>query len=338
LIAAAMLVATAAAAQPGYSVAKRVVLGGEGGWDYLTYDGSSDRLFISRSSHVLVLDGNSYAVVGDIPGTPGVHGIAVAPEFSLGFVSNGRGDSVTIFSLKTLHKFGEIKAGQNPDAIIYDRASRLVFAFNGKSRDVTAIAAATGKVAGTIALGGKPEFAAADGKGKVYVNIEDKNEVVAIDARKLKVAARWALAPCEEPSGMAMDAAHRRLFIGCSNKMMAVVDADSGKVLATPAIGEGVDANGFDPETGLAFSSNRDGTLTVVHEDAPDKFAVVADVPTQKGARTMALDSKTHRVFLVTADFGPAPAATAEQPHPRPSILPGTFTLLVVGTGAAAQK
>jgi DNA-binding beta-propeller fold protein YncE len=324
-------VAATGEASQGYHLIKKAVLGGEGGWDYLIVDSPNRRLYVSRGTKVLVIDADTYAPVGEIPDTQGVHGIAIAPELGRGFTSNGRAGTVTIFDLKTLQKLGEAKAGQNPDAIVYDPASRRVFAFNGRSQDATAIDAASGAVAGTIALGGKPEFSAVDAKGKVYVNIEDKNEVVAIDARKLTVEARWPLAPCDEPSGMAIDAELRRLFIGCHNKMMAVVDADSGKVLAAPAIGEGVDANAFDPETGLAFASNGDGTLTVVREETPAKFSVAENVATQKGARTMALDSRTHRVFLVTADFAPAAAATTEHPHPRPSPLPGTFTLLVFG-------
>jgi YVTN family beta-propeller protein len=269
-------------------------------------------------------------VVGEIPDTPGVHGIALAPEFGRGFVSNGRGNNVTIFDLKTLATTGHVAAGQNPDAIIYDPSTKRVFAMNGRSGDITAIDAATGDVAGTIPVGGKLEFAAADGKGNLFVNVESKSEIAAIDAQKLALLARWPLAPCEEPSGLAMDVAHRRLFAGCDNKMMAVVDADTGKVMATPPIGEGVDANAFDPGTGYAFSSNgRDATLTVVHEDLPGKFAVIDNVPTQRGARTMTLDPKTHEVFLVTADYGPPPAPTAENPRPRPPILPDTFVVLV---------
>ena len=324
--------------KPAYHMLQKVLLGGAGGWDYLTVDSSARRLYISRSTHVMVVDADTYAEVGDIPDTPGVHGIAIAPESGRGFTSNGRGDSVSIFDLKTLRSLGQIPVGKNPDAIIYDPATRRVFAFNGRSQDATAIDAATGTVVGTIALGGKPEFAAADGAGMVYVNLEDKSEVVALDSAKLAIQHRWPLKPCEEPTGMAMDAQRRRLFIGCGNRMLAVVDADSGRVIATPAIGEHVDAVAFDPATGLAFSSNGDGTLTVVREDSPEKSTVVADVPTRKGARTMALDLKTHRAFLVTADFGPAPAPTAEQPHPRPSILPGTFTLLVYGDDTAPPQ
>lgn len=318
-------------AERSYHLVKKVVLGGEGGWDYLTVDGAARRLYISRGTRVMVLDADTYAVVGEIPNTEGVHGIAIASALGRGFTSNGRANTVTIFDLKTLKVLGSAKTGENPDAIIYDPASRRVFTFNGRSSDSTAIDAASGAVAGTVALGGRPEFATSDGEGKIYVNLEDKSAVVAVDSRALSVKATWPLAPCEEPSGMALDQAHRRLFIGCHNKMMAVMDADNGHVVATPPIGQGVDANGFDPDSGLAFSSNGDGTLTVVHEDSPEKFGVVDNVSTQRGARTMALDSKTHNIFLVTAEFGPPPAATPDRPRPRPSMLPGTFTLLVFG-------
>jgi DNA-binding beta-propeller fold protein YncE len=279
----------------------------------------------------MVVDADNYTVVGDIPGTDGVHGIALAPELGRGFTSNGRANAVTIFDLKTLKVLGTAPTGEGPDAIIYDPASKRAFTFNGRGGSATAIDAASGTPAGTITLGGRPEFAAADGQGHVYNNLEDKSELLQIDSQKLTITARWPLAPCDSPSGLAIDREHRRLFVGCHNQMMAIVDADSGKVLATPAIGQGVDANAFDPGTQLAFSSNGDGTLTVVHEDSPDKFTSIASVPTQRGARTMALDLKTHRVILVTAEFGPAPAPTAAQPRPRPQAVPGSFTLLVVG-------
>jgi DNA-binding beta-propeller fold protein YncE len=315
----------------GYHLLAKKVLGGEGFWDYLALDAAARRLYISRGTHVMVLDADSYQVVGDIPNTEGVHGIALAPEFGRGFVSDGRANQVTIFDLKTLKTLGTAKTGEGPDAIIYDPASKRAFTFNGHGGSSTAIDAATGQVAGTIPLDGRPEFAAADGAGQVYANLEDKSAVVVLDSKALTVKTRWPLAPCEEPSGMAMDTAHRRLFIGCHNKMMAIMDADSGHVLATPPIGQGVDANTFDAGTGLAFSSNGDGTLTVVHEDSPDKFSVVENVQTQRGARTMALDTNAHRVYLVTAEFGPPPPATAEHPHPWPTIKPDTFTLLVFG-------
>ncbi len=253
------------------------------------------------------------------------------PSSAAAFTSNGRSNTVTIFDLKTLKTLGTVKTGEGPDAIVYDPASRRVFTFNGRGGSSTAIDAATGTVAGTIPLGGDPEFAAADGQGHVYVNLEDKSMVVQLDSRALSVKSRWPLAPCESPSGMAMDREHRRLFVGCHNKMMAVMDADSGRVVATPAIGQGVDANRFDLATGLAFSSNGDGTLTVVREHSPDRFSVVENVETQRGARTMELDPKTHNVFLVTAKFGAPPAPTPEHPHPRPTIVPGSFTLLVLG-------
>jgi YVTN family beta-propeller protein len=324
--------ANAAPGPSGYHLLKKITLGGEGSWDYITFDSPTRRLFISRQTKVIVLDVDSEKVVGEIPNTEGVHGIALAPEFNRGFTSNGRANTVTIFDMKTLAVIDTVQAGTNPDAIVYDPASKRVFAMNGRSSNSTAIDAAKGKVVGTIALTGKPEFAAADGAGHVYVNIEDKNEMWQIDSQKLTATTHWSLAPCKEPSGLAMDVEHRRLFAGCDNKMIAVVNADTGKVVATPEIGDGVDANGFDPGTGFVFSSNGEsGTLTVIHEDTPDKYAVVENVPTQKSARTMTLDPKTHEVFLVAAQFGPRPAATPETPRPRPPVLPNSFVVLVYG-------
>jgi len=319
-----------AAAGPGYHVATTYKVGGEGGWDYLTMDSDARRLYISRATHVIVLDADSGKSVGDIADTPGVHGIALAPELGKGFISNGREGTVSVFDIKTLATSNKVKVGENPDAILYDPATKRVFTFNGRSQDSTAIDAASGKVLGTIKLDGKPEFAASDAKGEIFVNIEDKSELVAIDPNKLEVKSKWPLAPCTEPSGLSMDRKNRRLFVGCDNKMMAVVDADSGKVLATPTIGEGVDATAFDAETGLAFASCGEGVLTVVKEESPDKFSVAESVPTKRGARTLALHSKTHNVFVVTADFGPPPAPTADNPHPRRSIVPDTFVVLVV--------
>ena len=331
-----LLVATVAlaAAAPEYKVVNTYKVGGDGGWDYLTADSSARRLYISRATHVIVLDLDSGKTVGDIADTPGVHGIALAPELGRGFTSNGREGTVSIFDLKTLATSSKVKVGDNPDAILYDPATKRVFTFNGRSQDSTAIDATNGKVLGTIKLDGKPEFAASDGKGGLWVNIEDKSELVSIDPNKLEVKSKWPLAPCTEPSGLSIDKKNHRLFVGCDNKMMAVVDADTGKVLATPAIGEGVDATAFDDETGLAFAScGGDGVLTVVKEESPDKFSVAENAPTEKGARTLALDSKTHNVFVVTAKFGPPPAATADNPHPRRSIVPDSFVVLVVGPG-----
>src|SRR5271169_3664281 len=299
-----LLATVAAAADPGYHLINTYKLGGEGGWDYITLDSSSRRLYISRATHVIVIDADSGKPVGDIPDTPGVHGIALAPELGRGFISNGREGTVTIFDIETLKLITKVKVGDNPDAILYDPATKRVFTFNGRSQDSTAIDAAKGTVLGTIKLEGKPEFAVSDGKGEIFVNIEDKSQLDAIDPAKLEVKSRWPLAPCEEPSGLSIDRKNRRLFAGCDNKMMAVVDADSGKVIATPAIGEGVDATAFDPGTGLAFASCGEGVLTVVKEESPDKFSVAENVPTQRGARTLALDSKPHNVFVVTAQFG----------------------------------
>ncbi len=323
--------AALAADSPGYHVTRKLEIGGEGGWDYLTVDSAARRLYVSHATKVVVIDADSGAVVGEIPNTDGVHGIALAPELGRGFISNGRASTITIFDLKTAKRIEDVKStGQNPDAILYDPASRRVFAFNGRSHDATVLDAASGKVAGTIALEGKPEFATSDGAGRVFVNIEDRSSLSVIDVRKLAVEKTWPLAPCEEPSGMAIDREHKRLVVGCSNKLMAFVDAVSGKVVGTVPIGAGVDANGYDPGTGLAFASCGEGTLTIASADGAAKYAVAQSVETQRGARTMALDEKTHSVFLATAKFGPPPSPTAENPRPRPSIVAGSFTILVV--------
>jgi DNA-binding beta-propeller fold protein YncE len=315
-----------------YHLLEKLSVGGEGGWDYLTLDAAARRLYISRGTRVIVLDVDSGKTVGEIPGTEGVHGIALAPDLHRGFTSNGRSSTVTAFDTGTLAVVGSVKAtGDNPDAIIYDPASRRVFTFNGRGKNATAIDAATATVAGTIPLDGKPEFAAADGKGRVFVNIEDKNQISVIDSRALRVEKSWPIAACDEPSGLAMDRKNGRLFTVCHNRSMAVLDAETGRVVASVPIGEGVDAAAWDPATSLAFASNGDGTLTVVKQDGPDAYHVVENAVTQRSARTMALDEKTHRVFLAAAEFGPAPAPTAEQPRPRAPMLPNSFTILVLG-------
>src|SRR5713101_3105780 len=278
----------------GYKIIKTIPVSGEGGWDYVTVDSDARRVYVSHATHVVVLDADTYAVLGDIPDTQGVHGIALAPDLGRGFVSNGRANNVTIFDLKTLKTISTVSAGTNPDAIVYDSGTKRVFTLNGRSKDATAINAADGAVVGTLALGGKPEFAVADGKGSIYVNIEDTSELVKFDAQKLTVTHRWPQKPCQEASGLAIDVKNRRLFAGCDNKMMAVMNADTGKVITRLPIGDGVDANGFDPETGFAFASCGEGVLTVAHEDSADTFRVVQSVPTQRGARTMAVDLKTH--------------------------------------------
>jgi DNA-binding beta-propeller fold protein YncE len=308
-----------------YRVVKTISIPGDEGWDYVGVDSAARRVYVSHGSHVVVLDGDTYAIVGDIPETLGVHGIAIDAEAGRGFTSNGRANTVTIFDLKSLKTLGTVKAGSNPDAIVYDPATKRVFTMNGRSQDTTAINAADGSVAGTLALGGKPEFAVADSQGNIFVNIEDKSELVQFDSKNLKVLNRWPMAPCQEASGLAADWKSRRLFAGCDNKMMAVINADSGKVVASVPIGEGVDANGFDPETNLAFASTGDGNLTVAHEDAPDKYSVSATVATKKSARTMGLDLKSHKIFLPAADFDP-PAAGER----RGKMKPGSFVVLVV--------
>jgi DNA-binding beta-propeller fold protein YncE len=319
------------AADPGYHVIKKLQPGGIGGWDYLTVDGEARRLYISRSTHVIVVDIDTDKVVGDIADTPGVHGIAIARELNRGFTSNGRANTATIFDLKTLKVLGQVKTGENPDAILYDPAFKRVFTFNGRGKDATVFEAATGAVAGTIALGGKPEFAAADGKGRVYVNIEDTNEVVEIDSRKLSLTKRFSLKPCEEPTGMGLDAAHHRVYSGCHNRVMTILDTEIGRVIATVPIGEGVDGNGFDPKTGLAFSANGDGTLTVVRESSPGRYDVLETVTTQRGSRTMAIDPKTHNIYLPAAQFSPQATSTVEGSRPRPTMIKDSFSVLVIG-------
>ena len=288
----------------GYSVSKKIPIPGSGSWDYLTIDEAARRLYVSHGTQVEVLDIDSPAVVGNIPKTLGVHGVAIAPELGRGFVSNGQASTVTIFDLKTLKPISEVPTGQKPDAIIFDPATSRVFAFNGGSNSATAIDAATGKVAGTVDLGGGPEFAAADGNGYVFDNLEDESLVLKINSRDLKVEQRWPTAPCSSPSSMAMDRANRRLFVGCRSKVMAVLDADSGKVITTVPIGDHVDATAFDPDTKLIFNSNGEGTITVIHQDGPDTYSVVETVKTAPRAKTMALDPKTHRLFLSTAENG----------------------------------
>lgn len=316
----------------GYHLLRKFSLGGDGGWDYISLDSPTRRLFISRSSHVMVVNVDSGKVVGDIPNTEGVHGIALAPDLGRGFISDGAAGTITIFDMSTLKEIGTVPAGKNPDAIIYDAGTKRVFAMNGGSDNSTVVDAVSEKVVATLPLPGRPEYAVADGAGHVYVNIEDKNEQAQIDSQNLAVTTHWSIAPCDSPSGLAMDIAHRRLFAGCDNVMLVVTSPDTHKVITTQAIGAGVDANRFDPGTNFVFSSNgHDGNLTVIHEDTPDNYTVVEDVPTQVNARTMELDPKTHEVYLVTAAYTAPPPPTADNPHPRRGVVPGTFVLLVFG-------
>ena len=332
LIGALLFSAGSAAAQTTtYHVTRTVPLGGEGGWDYLTVDTASNRLYISRGTHVMVVDLGRDSLAGDIANAPGVHGIAIANDLGRGFTSNGRDSSVTAFDLRTLAPLGKYgPTGANPDAIGYDPVSKRVFTFNGRGENMSALDAQTGKVVGTVALGGKPEFVAFDGRGMLYVNNETTNELIAVNTRTLAIAKRTKIAGCDEPSGLAIDRVRGRLFVGCGNKVMTVHDAATGRQLAKLPVGEGVDAVGFDPGTNDVFVSAGDGTLTVVRDAGGDKWRVAQTVQTKRGARTLAVDPAHHRVYVVTAEYGATPAATTAQPRPRPAMVPGSFQMLVV--------
>ena len=333
-LAGALLVATLTApalAAPQYHITHEVKLPGDEGWDYLSFDDAGHRLFIAHGTQVLVIDTDQLTPAGAITNTPGVHGVALATDAGHGYISAGRSNTIVVFDLKTLARLKDIQAtGENPDAILYDSATHRVFSFNGRGRNATVIDSKTDAVIGTIALDAKPEFAVSDGKGRVYVNLEDKSSIARIDAQHMSVTAVWPLEGCDDPSGLAIDVTGQRLFAGCGNKVMAVVDANSGRTLGTAPIGGGVDATKYDSGMRLAFASCGEGVLTAVSVGAGGKPEVAQSLATQRGARTMALDEHAHRLFLVTASFGPPPAATEQNPHPRPAILPGTFRLLVV--------
>jgi YVTN family beta-propeller protein len=288
----------------GYREINKVTIPGPTGWDYLTVDSASRRVYVSHATQVEVLDADTLKVVGSIPGTPGVHGIAIASDVGKGFITAGKADAVVMFDLATLKNLGQVSTGKKPDAILYDPATKRVFAMNGSSDSVTAINAADGTVSGTIELGGGPEFTVSDGKGNVWVNLEDKNELLHLDLQALTVKDRWALAPCEEPSSLAFDAANRRLFVGCHNHLMAVVNADSGKVLATYPIGDHVDASAFDAEARLVFFSTGDGHISIYRQETPDKYTLVENLSTYPGSKTMGFDPKTHRIFLPSNQGG----------------------------------
>ena len=332
LILSAVLTAAGAVAlrAQSYHVTHTYTLGGDGGWDYLSLDTVGHRLFVARQDRVMVIDPASGKVLAEIPGLNRAHGVAFDYADGKGFATSGGDSSVVIFDLKTLQVTGRTIAAPDADAVLFDPATRRIFTFNGDSRSSSVLDAASGKKIGTVDLGGGPEFGVSAGDGKLYVNLEDSSAVDEIDASTMKVVRRWSLAPCQSPSGLAIDREHHRLFSGCHNQVMAISDAQAGKVVATVPIGQGVDANRFDPGTQLAFASTGDGNITVVHEDGPDTYTVVANVPTKRGARTMEVDLSSHVVYTVTADFGPMPAPTANLPRPRPPILPGTFALLVL--------
>ena len=321
--------ASVKAQNTGYHLVKKLPLGGDGGWDYFDVDSKTHRVFIPRRTHMMVVDAVG-KLLKDLP-IMGSHAVAFAPEFNRAFTSDNEQQTITIVDPATLQVIGKVNLpGRNSDGILYDPASKRLFTFNTDGgNDSTAIDAKTGKVVGSVPLGSKPESAQTTGTGRIYVNMEEKNQIIEFDSTTLKVLNTWSIAPCNEPSGLAIDVDHKRLFAGCHNKLMAVIDYTDGKVVTTVPIGEGVDANRFDPGTGLVFASCGDGTITVAHEDSPDKYTVIQTISTQPGARTMAIDTSNHNVYTVTATLGPPPRATPDDPEPRPTIIPNTFTLLI---------
>jgi len=315
-----------------YHFLKEIPVGGEGGWDYLSVDEPSRRLYVSHEAKVVVINLDREEVVGEIADTPGVHGLALAPALQRGVTSNGRENKASIVDLKTLRTLSKVDTGENPDGMLFEPGQQEAYLFNGRGQSASVIDVKSAKVVVTIPLPGKPEFGVADPTaGRVYNNIEDKNEIVAIDTRTHQVVNTWPIAPGEEASGMAIDLAHHRLFIGCHNKLMEMIDSTSGKVVATVPIGEGVDANAFDPTTQYAFSSCGDGTVTVAHEDAPETLTVVQTLKTERGARTMALDPRTHKIYLASAKFEAQPEQSAGASRQRPKMVPGSFRILVYG-------
>ena len=312
-----------------------VPLGGEGGWDYLCVDEAARRLYVTHASKIVVVDLGGDTVAGEIADTPGVHGFALAPELRRGFASNGRENTVSVVDLDTLKTVAKVETGQNPDAILYEPGQREVYAFNGQGHSATVIDAASHRVVATVPLAGKPEFAACDpGAHRVYVNVEDRNEVAVIDTLRHQVVDTWPIAPGQEATGMAIDVVRHRLFLGCHNRVLVMMDSTKGQVLARAPIGAGVDANFFDPATGLVFSSNGEGNVTILHaeEDPAGKLAPVQTLATERGARTMALDPRTHKIYVASAGFEPVvePAAPGA-PRERPKMIPGSFKLLVYG-------
>jgi YVTN family beta-propeller protein len=320
------------AASSGYHKMQSLAVGGEGGWDYLTADAESHRLYVSHATQVLVFDTVSGKKVGTIADTPGVHGVAVAAKLGLGFVSAGRANQVVVFDLKTLAVKSKIDVGKNPDWIWYDEFTNRILTCNGTSNDISAIDGATLKVVGTLPIGGKPETAMSDGKGRTFVNLEDKSSIAVFDSKTMKLEATWPLAPCEEPTGLDIDRKTKRVFAGCGNKMMAAVDYTTGKVVATVPTGDGTDALSFDPALGYIYTSNgADGNMSIIHQDSPAKYTLVENVVTARGARTMAVDTKTHKAYLAKADYTAAAPAEAGKKAKRPSMVPGSMTILVFG-------
>ena len=322
----------AQAPSPPYHVVATHQLGGDGGWDYLAIDTVGNRFFIARSDRVTVVDPDKGTVLGEVRGLHGAHGVAFSYAAGHGFITSGADSTVTMFDLTNLRVLGHTMVDADDDAILYDPASKHIFTMNGDANTASVIDAATGERLGTIPLGGKPEFGVSDGTGKVFVNIEDKGAIVELDSKSMKVIRSWSIAPCESPTGLAIDIARHRLFSVCRNRIMTVSDATAGKLVTTLPIGSGVDGARFDPATDYAFASNGEGSLTVVHEISPDDFEVVQTVPTMSGARTMELDPRNHRIYVVGAKFGDAPAkSAASTPRRRPPMVPGSFTLVVLG-------
>ena len=330
----ASLLAPASHAETSYRFLKEIPVAGDEGWDWVSVDASAHRLYVTHSSKVMVIDLEKEAVVGEIADTPGAHGFAIASDLGLGFSSNGKESKASIVDLNTLKTLSKVETGENPDAIVYNPAQQEVYAFNGRGHSATVFNPKSGKVVATIPLAGKPEFAVADPKaGRIYCNIEDKSEVAAIDTNTHSVVNTWPIAPGEEASGMAVDLENHRLFLGCGNQLMVMMDSTSGKVVATVPIGKGVDANAFDPGTRLAFSSNGEGTVTIAHEESPEKLVPAQTLTTERGARTMAVDPATHKIYLPCAKFEPAAEQQPGAPRQRPKMIPGTFKILVYGMG-----
>lgn len=316
--------------QQSYRIEDRWKIGGEGGWDYLLADSGAHLLYVTHGTRVEILDIKTGKPVGSLTGFKGTHGVALDDAGKYGYVSDGQGNNVAVFDRHSFNTVTTIAAGTNPDGIIFEPVTKTIWAFNGRSNDATVIDAASQKVVGTIKLSGKPEFPTVDGKGTVFVNIETKNSIVRLDAKSKTVTAEWPLPGCDSPSGMAIDTGHHRLFSVCDGQKMAVTDYQSGKVIATPTIGDSPDAAGFDEKHLVAFSSNGDGTLTVIDASSPD-YKVVQNVVTQKSARTMSFDPTTGKIYLVAAEMGPRPAPTPSNPRPRPQVVPGSFSVIVVG-------
>jgi DNA-binding beta-propeller fold protein YncE len=327
-----VLTLSLSAAGSGYHKVTSYPVPGEGGWDYLTADADSHRLYVSHATQVVVFDTRTGQKVGEIPDTPGVHGVAIAAKLGLGFVSAGRANSVVVFDLKSLAVKEKIEVGKGPDWIWYDEFSNRIFTCNGQGKDLTAIDAATMKVVGSLPIGGKPETAMTDGKGRTFVNIEDTSSIAVFDSKTLKLETTWKLDPCEEPTGLDIDRKNKRLIVGCGNKLMGIVDYTSGKVVATIPTGEGTDAAAFDPALGFAYTSNGGaGTMSVVHQDSADKYSLVENVPTAKGARTMAIDTNTHMAYLAKAEYAPAAPAEPGKKAKRATMIPGSMEILVLG-------